>query len=182
MSKYLIALDLEMAQPSQNIIEIGLAVGCPIKREVIDTLSVFINPNEVLTDFIKTLTNITQDNVDKAKTLQRGFLEDVLPFINKYPIQYPLITWGSGDLRHLRTQLQQSDLNFILGRTEMNVKNLAQACFMATGIKLQGGLSKALTRFGLQFSGIKHRAVDDAKNTLILYFTILNKLQCLKLK
>lgn len=181
MSKYHIALDLEMMQPSQNIIEIGLAVGCPETRTVVATQSFFVNPNEVLSEYIMTLTSIKQIDVDMARPLKEVFQTQVIPYLQQYPIKYPMIAWGAGDGRALKQQVSDESTT-ILGWTEMNVKNLCQAICESQSIKLQGSLSTMMTKFGLQFSGTKHRAVDDAKNTLILYYTLLDKLQCVKLK
>jgi len=37
----------------------------------------------------------------------------------------------------------------------------------------QGGLSKAMTKFGMGFSGRKHDALDDAFNTFVFYRRLL---------
>ena len=174
------AIDLEMAQPSNNIIEIGAAIGDTDNYQIIDKISIFVNPHEQLSEEIIKLTSISQEDVDLAKNLDDAY-KDLLDFSNKYAVHKQLVTWGSGDIWALKSQLQKIDLNikWEYGYTYMNVKNIVQAMLTAKNRKTQGGLAKSLGKFGLGFKGKKHRADDDSVNTLRMYFKILELLKCL---
>ena len=170
MSKIYVAIDLEMAQPSGKIIQIGAAAGDIEKKTVIDSLSVFINPEEELTDFIKKLTGISQDDVDGGVDLVTGYSR-LTEFVKKHGASPMLLEWGQGDCRALKQQLGPT--KWELGRTSMNVKNIHQFQQLQKSEKIQGGLAKALLRNGLNFDGKKHNAEDDAKNTLLVFFKML---------
>ena len=55
------------------------------------------------------------------------------------------------------------------------MKAVFQAYRMAKEEKIQAGLAKAMTHLELNFKGKKHRAVDDAVNTFIIYFELLKR-------
>ena len=59
----------------------------------------------------------------------------------------------------------------------MNCKTVVQAILTARGVKTQGGLAKSMNKFGLSFQGTKHRADDDALNTMRIYFKLLEILK-----
>jgi len=63
------SLDLEMAQPSKKIIQIGAVVGNIVTGEILEKLSIIVNPKEQLTEFIINLTGITQEDVNNGVTL-----------------------------------------------------------------------------------------------------------------
>lgn len=81
---------------------------------------------------------------------------------------------GGGDGHALRSELP-ADVPWSFGRRELDVKAVFQAYQMAKEEKVQAGLAKALTRLGLAFKGKKHRAIDDAINTFIIYHELLKK-------
>lgn len=178
----IVGLDLEMSQPSQRIIEIGVAVGSIVQRKILASKSFFVNPHEPLSDFIKNLTHITQENVDAAPNLGDAYnsmVEFLLPF-NPHRM---VIQWGQGDERTLKEQLSHCGQHFewMFGRTAMNVKNIVQAHQIALGRHAQGGLAKSLLKYGLRFEGTKHRADSDAVNTLRLFFKMLDILKTIEL-
>lgn len=174
---FIIGLDLEMAQPSGRIIEIGLAVGDVSTKRLVERKSFFVNPNEQLSDMIVKLTSITQKDVDAAKPLAKVYVEDVLPYLAQFQYKRQPIVWGSGDCRVLKQQLyeQNCQADWCFGWSEMNVKNLVQAILQSQNRSTQGGLAKSLTKLGLKFDGTKHRAHDDAANTILLYYKLLEK-------
>lgn len=174
----LLALDLEMNQPSGKIIQVGAAIGDSLTGEIISTLSCIINPNELLNPFIVTLTGITESMVSMGMQLDEAYaklkaFKPVDCFMNPY-------TWGGGDTYHFTGELKRLhnlEDPFLFGRRFEDVKVLYRAYRMANNQSLQGGLSKAMTKFGLQFKGQKHRADDDAANTLLIYFKLMNLLK-----
>src|SRR5690606_28491720 len=57
------------------------------------------------------------------------------------------------------------ETKWVLGHGEMNVKMLHQFYSEIHGLNKSGRLSKCMNKYGLQFKGRKHNAVDDALNT-----------------
>lgn len=172
------ALDLEMAQPSEKIIQIGACIGNISTGEIIEKLSVIVNPNEQLSDFIIGLTGITQEQVDNGVSLEEAYLKFKEMHVRNgsHPM---LIQWGGGDEWKLKSDLFQAGMNkehWVFGRTTMNVKNVYQSYCLANGIKMQSGLAKSMTKLGLKFSGRKHNAEDDSINTLKIFMELLKKL------
>jgi inhibitor of KinA sporulation pathway (predicted exonuclease) len=173
----IMSLDLELNQdPSgPKIIEIGACVGDTQSGEVLETYTRFVNPNQLLIEFIIKLTGIRQEDVDAAGSLEEAYLgmEDLG---RRHDCLHMPIVWGAGDGPHLRSELPRH-VSWSFGRRELDVKAVFQAFQMAKSEKLQAGLAKALTRLGLNFQGKKHRAVDDAINTFRIYFELLKKFQ-----
>jgi inhibitor of KinA sporulation pathway (predicted exonuclease) len=164
-----ISIDLEMNQPSGRIIAIGAVAFND--NGIVDTFHEWVNPNEPLNDFIRTLCHV---DVDLGSMDQLDDVYDKFKiFVEKHGCHRQAIAWGGGDCRTLKQQISASK-DWCLGRTEMNVKCLVQAILHSRGVKVQGGLSKSLGKFGLKFQGTKHRADSDALNTALLYLKIIS--------
>lgn len=173
------SLDLEMAQPSGRIIQIGACVGNINTGEILESLSVVVNAKETLSDFILGLTGITQDQVDNGETLEEAYLK-FKKMHEKYKSHPMIVQWGGGDEWELKSQLFEQGMskdNWVFGRTTMNVKNVYQSYCLANGAKMQSGLAKSMTKLGLKFIGRKHNAKYDAINTFLLYIELLKKLK-----
>lgn len=171
----ILSFDLELNQdPSgAKIIEIGACVGDTATGEVLESYSAFVNPQQKLVEEIIVLTSITQQQVDLAGTLQEAYL-GMEAMAKKHDCQRMPIVWGAGDGYALKRELGAS-IPWSLGRRELDVKAVFQAYQMAKEEKVQAGLAKALTRLGLAFKGRKHRAIDDAINTFVIYYALLKK-------
>lgn len=171
----ILALDLELNQDPKGpkIIEIGACVGNIQTGEVIETYSAFVNPQETLQEFIIQLTSITQAQVDQAGSLEQAYSGMVALASRHQCLSMPLV-WGIGDGQAIRQELPKN-CEWSFGRRELDVKAVFQAYQMAKAEKIQAGLAKALTRLGLQFKGRKHRAIDDAVNTFLIYHALLKR-------
>lgn len=171
----ILALDLELNQdPSgSKIIEIGACVGDLQTTEVLETYTAFVNPQQKLQDFIIQLTSITQEDVDKAGSIEDAYL-GMVAFAKKYDSARMPLVWGVGDGYAIRRELP-SHCEWSFGRRELDVKAVFQAYQMAKEEKIQAGLAKAMTRLGLSFKGKKHRAIDDAVNTFLIYCELLKR-------
>lgn len=178
-----VSLDLELAQPSERIIEVGVTVGNLYERTILASKSFFVNPHEELSPFIKDLCHIEQATVDAAPDLIDAY-NDMAEFLKPFNVHRMMITWGAGDGWQLRSQLNRcgKPYEWAFGRTEMNVKNLIQAQLMAQGQRIQGGLAKSMTKFGLTFKGTKHVAKDDSLNTLLLFYRYLDLTKEIQIK
>lgn len=171
------ALDLEMAQPSGKIIQIGACVGNITTGEILEKLSVIVNPKEQLSEFIIGLTGITQDQVDNGVTLLEAYLT-LKEMHQKYGSFINPITWGGGDSQEIFRQLKSENIEFewCLGRRWIDSKTMFVSWRFVNGKPIQGGLAKSLTKVGLKFQGRKHNATDDAVNTFHMYKAMLGKL------
>lgn len=173
------ALDLEMAQPSRKIIQIGAVIGNIRTGEILERVSLFVNPHERLTPFIMDLCKITQDDVDNGETLENAYRK--LQFAhNRHRSFVNAITWGGGDSQELLEQLQTENPTFdgwCFGRRWIDAKTLFISWRLANGKQVQGGLAKSMTKFGMAFKGQKHDALSDSENTFQLYRTMLTHLK-----
>lgn len=165
-------LELNQAISGAKIIEIGACVGDLQTREIIEEYTAIVNPNEQLEEKIIALTGITQDMVDNGVTLLEAYEGMIKMAIQHDCLRMPL-TWGCGDLPALKTELPSQATRFF-GRRELDAKTLYQAYQLAKNDKIQSGLAKSMTKLGLNFKGIKHRATDDAKNTFVIFCALLD--------
>ncbi len=166
-------LELNQAPTGAKIIEIGACVGDILTGEILESYSAFVNPEEKLVDHIILLTSITQQQVDAAGTLLAAY-QGMEALAARHACQRMPIVWGGGDGATLRKELPP-ETPWSFGRRELDVKAVFQAYEMAVGEKVQAGLAKAMTRLGLAFKGRKHRAIDDANNTFLIYCALLDK-------
>ena len=180
----LFALDLEMNQPSGNIIQIGAAVGN--EDRTVDTFSQVINlkllyPKEDITEYIESLTGITNKRMNEEGVFLNEGYKNLVSFYMKYKdsLSYPNpLTWGGGDTLVLKKQVEaigSNDMEWPFGRRWHDVKTLFVSYRMATGQKTQSGLARAMVKLGMNFDGKKHDATDDAANTIRIYFKLLEK-------
>lgn len=171
----ILSFDLELNQDptGAKIIEIGACIGETSTGEIFDSYSAFVNPQQTLIEEIILLTSITQADVDSAGTLEAAY-QGMIEMADKHDCLRMPIVWGGGDGHALRSELP-AGIPWSFGRRELDVKAVFQAYQMAKEEKVQAGLAKALTRLGLAFKGKKHRAIDDAINTFIIYHELLKK-------
>lgn len=169
----LAALDLEFNQLNNQprIIEIGLTIGDLSTLSILDRKSILVNPDEGITEYIATLTGITDYMLKDAPKLPEAY-KQMNEYLNSFGIHRQPIVWGNGDARILKEQCDSPD-DFPFGYTEMDVKTIVQAILTARGQTTQGGLARSMTKFGMRFMGRKHRAIDDSYNTMLLYFKLL---------
>lgn len=179
------SIDLEMNQPSGKIIQIGAVVGNIKTGEILDSLSVIVNPHEQLgtcndiETTITELTGITQEQVDAGVELEEAYLV-LRDFHKKHGSFINPITWGGGDAEEVRQQLE-SEFSaegkelpaWCFGRRWIDAKTLFVSWRFAHGQPIKSGLAKAMLKVGLRFQGRKHNALDDAKNTFIMYKRLL---------
>ncbi|MDB5038862.1 MAG: Exonuclease, RNase and polymerase [Bacteriovoracaceae bacterium] len=176
------SLDLELNQPSGKIIQIGAAVGRLMTGDILETFSCFIKIDEPLDEQIIKLTGITEFDLASGLSLEEGYLQLASIHIKHKAFMNPIV-WGGGDSLAIRHELESRDPdffkehNFCFGRRWIDIKTIYQMYRFANGLKMQSGLSKSLGRFGLQFKGKKHNALDDAVNTFRLASKLLERLK-----
>jgi len=166
--KNVLVIDLELNQPSERIIELGYVIGNPKSEEILTKKSIIINPQEILSEEIINLTNISQLTVDNGKTLQFAY-ETMVNDVLEHNVLSVIHQWGVGDMFLLREQLQE-EAEWIFGRRFIDVKALSQAHSIIHGVNCYGGLRKMAARLGIKMSQEnQHRADYDAENTFLLY-------------
>lgn len=172
------AIDLEFNQPSNKIIQIGACIFNISTSEIISKLSIHVNPNEALSDFITQLTGINQEHVDSGKSLIDAY-SDLVAFHKHHKSFCNPVTWGQGDLEAIRAQVMQGQLGnpggWPFGRRIIDTKTLFVSWRLSQGIPIQGGLARSMLKVGLKFEGAKHDALDDAINTARMYVAMLTK-------
>lgn len=176
-----LSLDLEMNQPSGTIIQVGAVVGNLQTGEVIERFCEFVHTDEIISDYIIQLTKVTQADVDSAESLPAVY-QKLRDLHKRHQCFRNPLVWGGGDSHELLHQMKTRFADFVnkdsagqaigdwwcFGHRWLDVKTLCQLIRFAQGFKMQGGLAKTLTYFGMQFRGTKHNAQDDAENTFLL--------------
>jgi len=179
----LLALDLEMNQPSGKIIEIGAVIGDTTTGKIIDRFTQLVNPNERLSQYIIGLTGITQDDIDLGSVPLWEAFRRLRLFHKKHDAFCNPLTWGGGDSEELKKQLKEESgqwpegESWPFGRRWIDAKTLYVSWRIANEKPIQGGLAKAMTNFKLKFHGKKHRAEDDAFNTFVIYLALLRQIK-----
>lgn len=176
------ALDLELNQPSRSIIQIGIVIGNSETGAILEKKEWIIYVNEEINPYITTLTTITQEMVDQGVYILQAYNE-LVELYKKHNCALNMITWGGGDHSALKEGLEQYCTNnkidtprWEFGYREFDVKTLFQAFSLVVNKKVQSGLAKSMVRVGLNFKGTKHWAPDDAENTFQLMMKLLRNI------
>ena len=176
-----ISLDLELnnssdgSTPNPKIIQVGISVG-NLNAGIILTKEWLIDPGENIYPFITDLTGIKNSDIKEKSVSLEVVASELSSIINKYQCFVNPVTWGAGDVTCLIKEFKESNIHFPhFGRRELDVKQLFIFLMQAQNKPVKGGLSSAMHRFKLSFVGKPHRADIDAKNTLLLYFKILER-------
>lgn len=177
----MLSLDLEMAQPSGKIIQIGAVAGKIKNGEVIETFSRMVKIDEPISPFIIELTGITQEMNDNGVSLLEAY-NDLKAFRRKHKCHKQTIAWGQGDTRVLKEQVREKmptgpDDWWDFGIRFFDTKTLFQAYMLINEKSMKAGLSKALETFGMEFQGRAHDACADAHNTFLVFIKLCEMLK-----
>jgi inhibitor of KinA sporulation pathway (predicted exonuclease) len=168
--KYLIVVDLEATCSDTNeivkhemeTIEIGAVMVDRTTNEILSEFQSFIKPvkHPVLTEFCKTLTSITQEQIDTAPS----FLEAtnaLKTWLSAYdPQEVAWSSWGYYDKNQIDQDCRYKKVNNPLNYPHYNLK----VAFQKTQGGKKCGVSGALRKMNMAFIGTPHRGLDDAKN------------------
>lgn len=195
MNRY-IAIDLELEQPNSNnqtpdsqtdkekIIQAGVVVFELTSEEpvILFSKTFMLNYDKPLSGFIKSLTSITDSDVNSATLTSMDILGIISALRQEYGASRQIVEWGAGDTKALLLESNSTSDDVGLARSQINVKTLFQCYALANNIKTKGGLSKSMGKLGLQFKGTHyngrnrgvHWAEADALNTARIFNKIIN--------
>lgn len=170
------ALDLELEQPKSNpqtpdslleeekIIQVGYVIyELEPEFKVLEKVSRFVNIGVPLSQFIKDLTRISDEQIANGTTIE-AIYDELVEKQKQYRFVRGVKQWGGGDMDCLRKEVPNSRWEF--GRSGVNIKHLYQTYAEATGKNRSGGLSRSMAKCGLIWEGRgKHDAMLDALNT-----------------
>jgi inhibitor of KinA sporulation pathway (predicted exonuclease) len=172
----MMSLDLEFNQPSGKIIEVGYVIGDIHTGVILERVSRLIQIDEKLHPRIISLTGITDEMLDEnGISLEMAYAELAEKHKNSGCFRNA-ITWGGGDTESLRRELGAS-VDWVLGRRWLDAKTLFVTRCIVNQQRVQSGLAKSMTRMGMVFDGKKHRAMDDALNTFIIFRALAGSLK-----
>ena len=181
--KTFIALDLEMNAKdreahSAKIIQVGVAIGSYqnyLNQDYIEK-SWYVDPKEPIESHITELTGITDDDIRINSSSYRQIHDDLNKIISDNNCCFNPIVWGGGDLSLLKKEITE-DLRYctVFGFREIDVKTIYTFHLISKNKNTKSSLQSAITQNKLKFKGTPHRAVDDARNTLNLFFHLLEK-------
>lgn len=171
------ALDLELNQPSQRIIQVGVALGRRLQSEEEYVVKQWLlSPGEPLAPAITTLTGITEQDLQERAVSWEQMAQELLALIQEHKPFVNPVTWGGGDSAELLQALAERQITFpAFGRRWIDCKTYHVFSALAQGKSPSGGLRSVMSRYGLTFQGTPHRADTDALNTLRLFFKLLSR-------
>ena len=167
----IIVLDLEMEQPSNEIIQIGYVIGDKAGK-IKHQRSILVKPSQQLSDFIIDLTGITRDRMDSEGVSKAEAMEIMNKDLAKYSPNKKAVTWGSGDVRVLLQQFPEITLH----NRYLDMKTLYQMESLATNRSMKRGLFNAAEDLDINtdmFSA--HDALSDAIVTYLVFIEYINK-------
>lgn len=173
------SLDLELNNKKDGtiskIIQVGIAIGSPMRPKEIKTFSWYVDPQEPITPFITQLTGIDNQLLKEKAVPHEVVAEEFGCLIKQYECFTNPITWGQGDADELKTEFREKNIHFpFFGRRIFDVKTIYVFQQMVRGKSVSGGLRNAMNSYRLNFNGTPHRADVDAENTLRFFFHLLN--------
>jgi 3'-5' exoribonuclease 1 len=154
----------------QEIIEIGIVEMDMSNLEIVEEASYFVRPKRwEISAKCTQITGITTEDIRKAR-----LLTEVLPIITEKfrPASKPCCTWG-GDLPVIDKTCASLGLASPFGRP-IELCSIFQGVF---ALKEQPSLRGAIHMLDLEFDGVPHGALPDAKNTARLHASILRRMR-----
>lgn len=185
MAKNLMVLDAEFNQPSRKTIQIGAAAYNPRNAALVDTLDIFVNPDEPINPFITDLTGIRDQDVQNGVSIIEAY-EMLKRFSIKNKCFKNPMVWGSGvrnDSLAIYEEYKNSmidlgwhtepDAENFMGFRVIDVKTIYQSVMIFENSQYAGGLKDSMKRLGMTFEGEAHRALTDAQNTFRVWYHLM---------
>jgi inhibitor of KinA sporulation pathway (predicted exonuclease) len=153
-----------------EIIEIGIAEMDLSTLNITQEAGCFVRPRRWEISLLCTrLIGITEDDIRKAKPL-----EEVLPILTKkfQPTNKACCTWGDDVSVMARTCKSFGLISPF--RYPIDLAKIFQGVFV---MKDHASLGTAIQMLGLDFDGVPHGALPDARNTARLHAAILRRIR-----
>jgi len=172
-----IALDLELNQPSNKVIQVGVAIGnAQQKSEEYVVKKWYLNPNEPIDKFITELTGITNGNISSYSVSHTTVARELTELIKEYNPWLQPVVWGYDDAGQLRREFEKHSVEFKhFGGRWLDVKTIHNFMMFSKNESPRGSLKEAMSRYNSVFEGQEHRADIDAQNTLKFWFDLMRK-------
>jgi inhibitor of KinA sporulation pathway (predicted exonuclease) len=170
--KNFIAVDLELNQPSNKIIQVGVAIG-NVKQLPTDYVvrKWYIDPKEPIDDFIINLTGITDSDIRSNCVSHQTVATELNELVKLHQPWLNAVTWGFNDCDVLRKEFEQHNVEFKhFGGRYIDVKTIYNFLQFSQNRSPKGGLRDAMLVKQVYFDGLEHRADIDAQNTLKMFF------------
>ncbi len=144
----------------REIIEIG-AVMLDAEFVVESEFQRFVKPisNPQLTSFCTELTSITQEIVDAAPSYGEA-IGDFSQWVGQYP-RFVFCAWGDFDRRQIQLECKRHGLTNPIQTTCLNLRTMFGRSQDLPGLF---SLNESLKMANLEFTGVHHRGIDDARN------------------
>lgn len=165
------SIDGSIPPNEREIIELGAVVVDIKSLEIIDEFSALVKPqrNPEISNFCSQLTGITQSELDNSDDFKTVFSD----FLHWYPKTSKVLfaTWGSYDLVQINIDCVSHNLPYFSPDAVLNLKKIFKK---VNKLKKPVGLARALELCQCEYEGSRHRALDDARNTVKLLPYILS--------
>lgn len=175
-----LALDLELNQPSNRIIQVGVSIGSAHQsHEEYLTKKWYIDPGEPISEEIVKLTGITDEDIASHAVPVAQCAAELGALIVGHQTFVNPVVWGGNDSVELQEMFAAENVSFpYFGHRWIDVKTWTT--FLALSHHPEprsssGGLRSHLDRYKVRFIGEAHRADVDAFNTLRLFFRLLER-------
>lgn len=165
------ANDGSVPRNQMEIIEIGAVMLNARSLKIESEFQTFVKPilHSQLTEFCKSLTSITQVNVDQAPLFPEAIKSFQAWF---YPFgSYLFCSWGNYDKNQFLQDCHLHNIDYPFSGSHLNLK---QAFSENQGITKKLGMREALDKLGLNLEGTHHRGIDDARNMARIVRTVLS--------
>lgn len=175
-----IALDLEMEQPSDEVLSVGVNLfsgdDC-----INESHNFYITPTQPVSTFIQELTGIRETDFSDAPRSEcyRELTEWVNGHISNYcgyKWHREAITWGCGDVPLLRADMRKEGSNFEwLSQRFIDVKTmfLLDKATSGKSFSSKTSLNTAMKELGIVPEGTAHNSMYDAINTKEVFMRLM---------
>jgi inhibitor of KinA sporulation pathway (predicted exonuclease) len=176
-TKKFLSIDLELNQPSNKIIQVGVAIGSADQTS--DDYVVkkwYIDPEEKIDKFIIGLTGITDSDIRSYCVSHDTVARELTELIVEHQPWLNAVVWGYDDAGVLRKEFERRSVDFRhLGGRWIDLKTIYNFLAFSTDTDPRGDLRSSMSRFNCVFDGEQHRADVDAKNTLKFFFHLMRQ-------
>ncbi|PHN08241.1 3'-5' exonuclease [Flavilitoribacter nigricans] len=151
----------ERTKNKNEIIEIG-AVKINANAELVSEFQTFVRPTQhpELSEFCKSLTSISQSDVDAAPHFPEA-LQQFQEWFDYGRASYLLCSWGFYDKRQFKDDCKLHGLDADWVKPHISVKH-QYGIFKK--LERPVGMKQALQMEGIALEGTHHRGIDDARN------------------